>query len=349
MTTTEEHLATGAMNRPTLKDVARHAGVSFKTVSRVVNGEPGVSTDMQERVQAAVSSLGYRRNRNARNLRQNGERVGTVGIVHADVTNPFAAGVQASVERHLRDEDVLLLSGSSGEDPDQQERLVEAMVDRRVDGLVVILSGGAPGPTLQRELSRGTPIVFVDRDPGVDADLVMSDHHGGAALATRHLLKSGHRHIGFLGSREETSSVRLRRQGFDQAVSAAGEATQKTILSGLTGAKAAQDAVRALFESDSPAPTALFAAQNLAATGTVRALHHLGLQNTVALVAFDHLEIADVLEPGVTTVPQDVEELGRQAALLLLARLLDPTRAFEQVTVPVALHARGSGELRPAV
>ncbi len=332
--------------RPTLKDVAELAGVSFKTVSRVVNGENGVSPAMHAKVQEAVDTLGYRRNHSAQALRKSGQRLGTIGVVHADIANPFAAAVHQAIERYARDHDTLLLSGSTTEDVEQQDRLVEAFVARRVDGLAVIPSGDEPGPALRQELQRGTPIVFIDRDPGVRADLVLSDHRDGARSATSHLLAHGHTRIGFLGSREQTVSVQQRRRGFDEAMRSVDGAIS-TVRTDLTSVAVAERAVHELFADRGAAPTALFAAQNLAATGAVRALHQLGLQHEIALVAFDHIEIADIVEPGITTVPQNADEVGRRAAELLFARIGGNANEAQRIVVPVDLVERGSGELRP--
>lgn len=334
-------------NRPTLKDVADHAGVSFKTVSRVVNGENGVSAVTTQRVQASIERLGYRRNHSARLLRNGAGTVGTVGIVHADVTNPFAAAVQAAFEHHLRTTaDTLVFSGSSHADPAEQDRLIDAFTSRRVDGLAIIPSGSEPGPALRREFERGTPIVFVDREPILHADVVCSDNRGGAFLATEHLLSHGHRTIAFLGSRDASSSIRARREGFDAAIENAG--AEAVIRTGVTSIEEAEDATMELLAPLAVGrPTAVFAAQNLAAAGAVRALHRLGLQHEIALVAFDHLETADLVVPRVTTIPQNAEELGRRAAELLLARIAGSDGAPRRVVVPVTLEPRGSGEIPP--
>lgn len=337
--------------RPTLKDVAEAAGVSFKTVSRVVNGEAGVSADLTARVNTAVAELGYRRNHSAHTLRRADQRAGTIGFIHADIANPFAAAVHAAFERAASGRDTLLLSGSAGEDPSRQDALVEAFTARQVDGLAVIPSGPVPGPALGRELGRRTPIVFVDREPGVEADVVASDHRTGAHRATRHLVDHGHRHIVFLGSRERTSSTRERRRGFDEAMAMVDGAVS-TVRTDLAGVEQAEAAVRALFAEQEPGrvdpqiPTAIFAAQNLTAIGAARALHQLGLHHDVALVAFDHIEIADIVEPGITTVPQDAEALGTRAAALLFDRIDGSRGPAIRHIEPLRLVARGSGELR---
>lgn len=335
-----------ASARPTLKDVAELADVSFKTVSRVVNGEAGVSKERAERVHHAVATLGYRRNHSAHSLRRSGSRIGTIGVVHADIANPFAAAVHKAFESAASGHQALLLSGSANEDADRQDQLVEAFVSRQVDGLVIIPSGVEPGPALQRELDRNTPIVFVDRDPGAIADVVLSDHRAGSERATQHLLDHGHRRIGFLGSRERTTSVQERRMGFDDAMRTVDGAIS-TVVTNLTSVEEAEQQVHQLFADRGAAPTALFAAQNLAATGAVRALHRLGMQHEIALVAFDHIEIADIVEPGITTVPQSPGELGRTAAELLFERIAGHAGPARRAVIPVDLVQRGSGEIAP--
>ena len=332
--------------RPTLKHVAEHAGVSFKTVSRVVNDEPGVSAAMAARVRAAIDDLGYRRNHSAQVLRRADSRLGTVAIIHADSANPFAAAVHTAFERHLRTAaDTVVLSASCHDDPAEHDRLVELFMERQVDGLAVIPVGDEPGPSLTRELARHTPVVFIDREPGVEADLVTSDHRGGARTATTHLLERGHDRIAFLGSRERSASIRDRHAGFQDAIDRSG-ADGPIVRFGLTSAEIADEVVSELLTGPD-APTALFAAQNLAAIGAVRALHRLGHHHDVALVAFDDLEIADLVEPRITTVPQNADELGRTAAELLLRRIDGDVGAATRIVVPVSLVPRGSGEIGP--
>lgn len=328
-----------------MKDVAEVAGVSFKTVSRVVNDEAGVSATMAKRVHTAIDQLGYRRNHSAHALRSRSGG-GTIGVIHADITNPFSAAVHAAFERHTADRGSVLLAGSAGEDPTRQDQLVETFAERRVDGLVIIPSDDTPGPALQRELDRHTPIVFVDREPDTDADVVMSEHRDGAAAATRHLLDHGHRHIGFLGSSERTFSVQQRRIGFDDAMKSV-ERGVSTVRTDLTDAAMAAAAVHELFADRRSSPSALFVAQNLAAAGAIRALHQRGLAHEIALVAYDHLDSADVVDPAITTVPQDAEALGRIAAEALFSRIGGDRRAPQRHIVPVSIVPRGSGEIRP--
>jgi len=335
--------------RPTMKNVANLAGVSFKTVSRVVNGEPGVSRQLEERVTAAIAELGYQPNHSARTLRQTASQSATIGVIHADITNPFMASVHASFEAVAAAHGCLILSGTADEQPERYEELIRAFAGRSVDGLVVVPVGGVetePSDGLQREISRGTPVVFLDREPGIDADLVMSDHRGGAELATDHLLSHGHRDIAFLGSREGVHSVLERRAGFESVMQRAG-AQPAAIRTGLRTPDDSAKAVHELFSrSPRDQPTAVFTAQNGLTLGAVRALHSLGRQHDVALVGFDHLDAVDIVEPGVTTVPQNAQEVGRRAGELLFSRLLHGRVETQREIVPVTLVPRGSGEIR---
>ena len=175
--------------------------------------------------------------------------------------------------------------------------------------------------------------------------MVMSDHRGGAELATQHLLNYHHRHIAFLGSRQHVHSVAERKAGFESTMRRAGE-TESTVVTGLQMTDEAFKAVRDLLSRPrAERPTAIFAAENNMTLGAVQALHELGLQHQVALVGFDHIDAVDLVDPGVTTVPQDAEEVGRRAGELLFSRLLDGRTDPTREIVPMTIVARGSGEI----
>lgn len=332
-----------------MKNVAALAGVSFKTVSRVVNGEAGVSRQLEERVTAAIAELGYQPNHGARTLRQTkAPGSATIGVVHADIANPFMAAVHSAFESVAAANGYLILSGTSLEDPERHDELVRAFTGRQVDGLIVVPVGDAAAPPsarLEREIERGTPVVFLDRDPGIEADVVMSDHRGGAELATRHLLGHGHRRIAFLGSRERVHSVIERRTGFE-AVMQAAAATPAALITGLRTPDESAKAVHELLNRpQEEQPTAIFAAQNGLTLGAVRALHARARHHDVALVGFDHIDAVDIVEPGITTVPQNARELGRRAGELMFERLLEGRTTPVREIVPISIVPRGSGEL----
>lgn len=333
-----------------MKNVAALAGVSFKTVSRVVNGEPGVSRALEERVIAAIAELDYQPDHGARTLRRSAQRSATIGVVHANIANPFMASVHHAFETVATKHNYLILSGTSLEDPERHDELIRAFTERRVDGLLVVPVGAPDAPTseaLEHEHNRGTPIVFVDREPSIDADVVMSDHQGGAELATTHLVQRGHRRIAFLGSRRNVSSVAQRLAGFQSVMSSAGASPAAITTELHTPADATKTVHELLQRRPNERPTALFAAQNELTLGAVRALHELGVQHQIALVGFDHVASADLVEPGITTVPQSSQQVGTLAGELLFERLLGNRSESRREIVPVQLVPRGSGEIPP--
>lgn len=187
------------LRRPTMRDVAEAAGVSLKTVSRVVNHEDGVSQDLAQRVGTAVASLRYVPDERARNLRQTESRATSIGFSLVDVSNPFFSAVLRGLEEVARAHNCLVLSASSDHNQGRQDQLIETFVQRRVAGIVVVPCGPELG-LLNSDFLRQTPVVFVDCEPETGQfDLVRADHYGGAFELTQHLIAHGHRRIGFLG------------------------------------------------------------------------------------------------------------------------------------------------------
>src|SRR5215468_1368451 len=178
--------------RPTMVDVAKHAGVSLKTVSRVVNNEPVVGRELVDRVLAAISELGFRRNDIARNLRS--PRVNaTVGLLIEEIANPFYATIASVTAEVAAAHDSLLITTSSEEDPEREQAMLLDLTSRRVDGLLVV-PAGQDHAFLRREIDMGTPVVFLDRPPGnLLADTVLLDNQGGSRAGIRRLLAAGHR------------------------------------------------------------------------------------------------------------------------------------------------------------
>lgn len=326
-----------------MRDVAREAGVSLKTVSRVVNGEPGVTDTLADRVRAAVDALGYQPDDRARFLRRTAPSSKSLGFVQMDVANPFFASILRGLEDVARDRGHLVLAGSSDGEPEREEALVRSFIARRVDGLVI--ASCHPDLTyLTTEMGHGTPVVFVDLEPAADVgELVHADHRGGAMAATAHLLASGHRDIAFLGDRAIYWSADQRRLGFLDAMAGAGVPTP-WVLSGLGDPALAQAAAHDLLVS-TPRPTALFTAQNFVTIGAVRALHELGLQHEVAVVGFDEVELGDVVQPAISVVPQDPAEIGRLAGERVYARLEGAAPLAAPIALPSTVVARGSGEI----
>jgi LacI family transcriptional regulator, galactose operon repressor len=321
-----------------MRDVAQMAGVSLKTVSRVINAEAGVTPATAERVTAAIAELGFERNDLAASLRH-GRSSSTLGLVIEDVANPFYSVIAQAVEAVARERGFLLITTSAGEDAKRERELVAALLRRRVDALLIVPAGPD-----HRYLASSTHAVFLDRPPlGIDADTVLLDDVGGARSAVEHLIAHGHTRIACVADDAHLYTMRERITGYHDALQAAGiEPDPALLLTGSSDVAAAQAAVARLLALPDR-PTAIFTANN---RNTVGALHALGdVPDPPALAGFDDFELADLLDT--TVVRADPWKLGEQAAALAFARLDGDERPPIKVTIPTELVARGSGERRP--
>jgi len=332
------------MRRATMSDVARLAGVSIKTVSRVVNDEPGVHADTAERVLAAITRLGFRRNIGALNLRR-GVSTGTIGLVLEDVANPFYSGLTRAAEEVARRFGRQVLTGSSDEDPARERELSLEFCARRVDGLIVVPAGVRHGH-LMPEIASGMPIVFVDRPPGdVVVDTVLVDNAAGAAGAVAHLARYGHQRIAFLGDAPAIFTAGERLRGYREGLVTAGlRFDERLVAMGPHTASGVAQALRQMLDEPAPA-TALITGNNRITVAALRAL--AGLPARPALIGFDDFELADLLDPPVSVVASDPGVLGKAAAELLFTRLDGDDSPPRRIVMPVRLVPRGSGEVCP--
>jgi LacI family transcriptional regulator len=330
-----------------MQDVAALAGVALKTVSRVVNAEPGVSPALEGRVRRAIEQLNYRRDANASMLRRLGGKTQTIGLVLEDVSNPFSSALHRAIEDFARARNVLVFAGSCEEDATRERELIGSFSDRRVDGIILV-PASHDHLYLYEEQRAGTVLVFVDRPAGhLDADSVVSDNLGGSVQAVEHLLAHGHRRIAFLGDLLTISTAHDRLEGYTQALLRAGLADDAELVrTGLRNPDAAEAAVDELLALDDP-PTALFTSQNLLTIGGIRALRRAGLERRIALIGFDDVPLADIVEPAISVVAQDPQRIGQAAAELLFRRLDGDTSPSVHHSLPVELIARGSGEIPP--
>lgn len=335
------------VRRVTLKDVAERAGVSFKTVSRVVNGEETVSPDLAVRVRSVVEELGYRPHAMASFLRRLDGRTRTIGVVLEDLGNPFSSELHRAVGDVARLNGLVVLAASSDEDPSDEREALELFAARQVDGLILMPTSADHG-WLAEQLA-GTHVVAVDRPAGgLDADAVLCDNRDAAARATTHLVRRGHCRIAFLGGLSEVYTAAERYEGFRQAAAEAGlPPPDAHVRRDLRDSGSAEDAVIQLLTTSEP-PTAIFAGQNMLTIGAIRALRRLGLQHETALVGFDDVLLADLLDPAVTVVAQDPGALGKRAAELLLERIDGSGPEERAHVVPTRLLPRGSGEIAPS-
>jgi LacI family transcriptional regulator len=316
-----------------MKDVALRAGVALKTVSRVVNGEPGVTPETASRVQAAIEELGFRRNESARLLRTG--RTATFGYIAENWGDRESAALGRGVEEVARDHGFLLFAGSTDADAAREEQLTLSLCARRVDGLVIVPTPG-DHDYLISEIEAGIAAVFVLRPPvQMDADCVLVDEHGAARTAVSHLIAQGHQRIGYLGGDPAGYRAGQMLAGYAEAMSSAGLAVDGA-WTALTPERLLNSTVTAVL-CGSREHTAL-ALRTLAAAGNSR---------QVAILGFGAFEMAEYLAPSVTVVAYDPAELGRAAAGLLFERLEGYDGPTRRIVVPATLIPRGSGEIPP--
>lgn len=279
--------------------------MSIKTVSRVTNGEPVVESATRTRVQEAIDRLGYRPNELARGLK--GSHTRTIGLVIADISNPFFADLCKEVEEVARGRGYSVILCASSEDTDSERQYIELLLQRRVDGLLLVPAPGT-GNYLRREREAGLPVVALDRPvEGVETDVVLAQSRRGAYLATEHLVSHGHRNVAFIGDDERIYTARQRLLGYKEAMVESG--LEPLYRLGAGDIESADRAVHELLAEKSP-PTAIFAGNSLITAGVLRALRPQSRQDTsgkkgkIAVVGFDDTELLSALRPELTKVRQ---------------------------------------------
>ncbi|MFG2045069.1 LacI family DNA-binding transcriptional regulator [Dactylosporangium sp. NPDC048998] len=321
-----------------MSDVAARAGVSLKTVSRVVNDAPHVQPELAERVLAAVAELGFRRNHLARSLRS-GQATATIGLLIEEIANPFYATIAGAAAEVARQRDTMLIIASSEEDPAREQQLLRDMCARRVDGLLVV-PAGHDHSFLRAEVELGTPVVFLDRPAGnLLADTVLLDNRGGARAGVRRLVEAGHRRVAVLLDSIGVYTMRERLDGAQEALVEAGAPyDNRLVCDGVRDPAAASRVVGELLEQPDP-PTAFFSLNNRITLGVIEELHRRG--SDAALLAFDDFELARLVPYPLTVIAYDTRELAR-AATELLFRRIDGDRSWPRaVVLPTELVARG--------
>ena len=330
----------------TMRDVARVAGVSAKTVSRVFNDDPHVAEETRERVRWAMQRLHYVPNLLARSFRAGADAA--VGLAIPDIADPFVAAMTSSIEEDLVGRGMAVVVTSLSQGASERERsALEALLRRQISGLIVACVSADQSylaPWQER-----TPMVFVDRPPnGRPGVYVIEDDVGGAREAVTHLASHGHRRVAFLGLSTPIATVRRRLKGYRSAVAESGllDSADLVCMPAELPDEAAAGLVKRLEEPN--APTAVFSSNVLCTMALVPALQRTG-RTDIAVVGFGDFPMAAALSPAVTVVDQDPAGLGRIAVERLLQRIENPGAPVRRKTVlPVRLIPRGSGELPPS-
>lgn len=319
-------------------EVAADAGVSLKTVSRVVNNVATVDPEMAQRVTASIRKLGFRRNDVAASLRS-GTETRTIGLITADLSNTFYSTLSSAIAAVARDRGFHVIMSSSEENVDLERSTALDLCQRRVSGLIVVPTTSDHG-YLRSEVEQGIPVVFLDRPGnGLDADAILVDNQGGAALATERLIADGHRRIAVLFDSLDIFTMRERLAGVRAAVDVAGLTLDARLTS--FDVHSPDDAVAAmstLLDAAEP-PTAVVCGNNRATIGAVEEIWRRDAD--VEVVGFDDFEMSRLLPKPVTIVDYDTEALGIAAANRLFDRIDGDASAARQVLLPTRLVARG--------
>ena len=304
----------------TVADVAKRAGVSVSTAARVLSGTGYAADDTRKLVHDAARELGYVANQVARSLRTRQTRM--VGLLIGDVENRFYSVIAKNVESIAKDAGYHVVLCNSDDDPVIEREYLKLLEGMRVDALIV-----TPTPKNRRQLARLLPdiaIVQVDRRvDGLNADAILVDNEAGAASAVSLLIEAGHTHIGILTGNVEIATAAQRLAGYKSVLKESGiPIRQSLIRPGSFHREHAIEDATALIRAR-PAPTAIFAANNILAEATLVALEQMGMRvpRDMSVVGFDDEQWMSIVNPGLTTVRQPVVDIARSAAELALRRL----------------------------
>lgn len=330
----------------TIRDVAVAAGVSIATASRALSGEPNVSAASLRAVLSASERLGYRTNTVARSLRT--RSTGTVGMVVPRISNPYFPRLVEAVERQLSTAGRELLLCDSQNDPDLEASRVDALLDRRVDGLIFIASDSRRSAATAARAQRSVRIVLMDRSvTGVRLDFVGVDNALGVRMVVAHLRQAGCASFGFVSSRTVDSSARARLSAYRRAVGRFDKDSAARTLLGDYSVEWGREATRTLM-SAGPLPDALVCGADVVALGVNAELTEAGVSvpDDVAVTGFDDITFASVSTPPLTTLRQPTDEIGAAGVRLLTGRIDGADGPAVIESLPPELVVRGSSSRR---
>lgn len=324
----------------TIKDVARHAGVSYTTVSHVLNKTRPVSLDARERVLIAVEALAYVPSALARSLKSNA--TGSIGLIIPNNTNPYFSEVARGIEDSCYAAGYSVILCNSDDDPAKQRDYLNVLLTKRCDGLIVATLAQTDGELLRK---MKVPTVLLDRAPkDMAIDLVAVDNAGGGALAAQHLLALGRRRIACIGGPETLDISCERIAGLCQTLQQAGISIADDMLSYADFTSAGGYSAAARLLSSATPPEAIFCCNDLMAIGALRAAaeRDIKVPEALSVIGFDDIDLAQFVHPPLTSVAQNTRRLGQLTAQCLLERIADPSRPVQRQTITPQLHIRGS-------
>jgi LacI family transcriptional regulator len=310
---------------PTIREVAQKAGVSYATVSHVINNTRFVAPETRARVMSALSTLNYRPNALARSLRQG--KTHTIGLILPDSSNPYFAEISRSIEAEAFKLGNSLILCNTERDCEREQFYVEVLKQKQVDGIIFVAAGDEVD-SLNLLAGEEMPVVLVDRSlPQVELDAVLTDNQQGGYIATRHLIELGHRRIACIAGPSNITPSAERIIGYRKALEEIGIGYDETIvLRGDYHPNSGLQLTNYLL-SMRPRPTAIFALNDLMALGALRAAAEAGcsVPRDLAIIGFDDIEFACYTNPPLSTIAQPKQEMGVQAVNMLASRIANPT------------------------
>ena len=326
------------MKKVSIKDVAKLSGVSISTVSRVLTGSAPVSKELTEKVIKAVQELGYSPSSIARSLRNGATK--TIGFILPDITNPFFAHIVRGAEDYLRKHGYTLIFGSSDQDKNEENHLLDVLLSKHIDGLLFTGSGDS-NPKLLRKIEQGLKVVFLDRIiRGVNSSYVIVDNKKGINLLLDHLIENGHESFLFVNGDKNTFSAKQRHVAFMERMKS-GKYKHEHYFTGFSYRAGYNFASQFddILEFD-----AILCGNDLIAFGVIDALEEKGIHvpEQISVTGFDDIPFSKHYKPALTTVRQPMYEMGQKASELLLLMIKEQLSTAEGIILNPELVVRES-------
>ncbi|WP_435308249.1 LacI family DNA-binding transcriptional regulator [Sebaldella termitidis] len=324
-----------------IKDIAKRAGVSIATVSRVLNKNGRYSRETEEKILKIIEESGYRRNVNAKSLRT--KKTQTIGVIVPDITNEFFAKIIQSVERNAMKYDYSVFVCNTDEDEAREQMQVKNLLEKFVDGIIYISGKTKSGEEVEENI--GIPVVYIDRYISASKMYVQSDNKEGGYLATKELLSAGCENIMIIKDFRQISSIISRYEGYKMALKEAGKSVDENLIHNVDHVNY-EEAKKGVLEKINSGIKfdGIFATNDWMAIGAISALRErkIKIPEEVKIVGFDNMSISEITSPSITTIHQDSEKLGEYATEILMGIILKDETDIKNISVPVKLVKRNS-------
>ncbi|MGB9857796.1 MAG: LacI family DNA-binding transcriptional regulator [Dictyoglomaceae bacterium] len=329
---------------PTMKDVAKRAGVSVSTVSHVINKTRYVEEETKKKVLSAIKELGYRPNIVARSLRK--KSTNTIGLIVSNIANLFYPEVVRGIEDVLLEHKYNIILCNSDEDIDKEREYIEVLYSKQVDGIIITPSKSTETrKNLELFISQDIPVILVDRRiAGIETDVVLADNVFGTFSATEYLINLGHKRIGIITGPLDTTTGKERLDGYLKALEKYNIPVEKDLIrEGNFKRDGGYEKGKELLDLENP-PTAIISSNNLMTLGLISAIseRELKIPEDISIISFDDMEWFKYFSPPLTAISQPSYELGKTAGLLLIERLKRRRKRPKEVILPTNLIIRGS-------